>query len=76
MTNGRFTDDAKHHVRYGMDFKIRPTGYNEIAILAERRGMRLTLKAGGIGGRPLAAPAWLARAAGWGAARRRRPAQA
>ena len=70
MTSGRFTGDAKHHVRYGMDFGIRPTGYNEIAILAKRRGMRLTLKADDIGGRPPAIPARLARAAGRWAARR------
>lgn len=43
--------------------------YNEIATLA-KAGMRLMLKAGGIGGRPPAAPARLARAAGRRVARR------
>ena len=69
MTSGRCTDDARRHVRYGMDFRIRRMDYNEIATLA-KAGMRLMLKAGGIGGRPPAAPARLARAAGRRVARR------
>lgn len=67
MENGRLADDAKCHVRHGMDFRIRLMGGNEIVILAEMAGMRLALKAaaleGGRGRPPPGCPAWPA--SGW-----------
>ena len=64
MTSGRFTDDARHHARHGMEFRIRLMGFNEIAMLAERAGMRLTLDGGGRGRLAGAALSRLAGAAG------------
>lgn len=75
MANGRLADDAKHHVRHGMDFRIRVMGCDEIAILAEMAGMRLALKAAASeGGRRRPPPGWPARpASGRRGAYRARP---
>lgn len=64
MASSRFADDARRHARHGMGFRIRLMGFNEIAMLAEREGMRLTLDSGGRGHLAGAAVSRLAGATG------------